>query len=137
MPSSGLVLTSAASISGVALQSFVTRHQLELKDVTVVTCSGTLQKDHLERSSFDAALSLSDVPQHHTPAFLGLLGAALRPGATLVVQEPVRGGEVSGAADVITSSGPLPVHSFPCQLSSVSFSRCLAPFRKHPGAKAI
>ena len=41
------------------------------------------------RSSFDSVLSVSDSPSHHSPEFLGHIIAALKPGGTLVLQEPV------------------------------------------------
>ena len=41
------------------------------------------------RSSFDTILSVSDVPSHHSPEFLSHIIEALKPGGSLLLQEPV------------------------------------------------
>lgn len=67
--------------------------------------SGTLDA---EPSSFSAVLSLSDVPGHHTEAFLAELSRVLLPGGTLQLQEPVARRKASQDESKVSGCYPPP-----------------------------
>ncbi|GAQ84139.1 hypothetical protein KFL_001770250 [Klebsormidium nitens] len=84
----GLIVTTTQSLPFSVIGNFQAQFSLG-SAVHVVTQAGQLGTLDAEPSSFGAVLSLSDVPGHHTDAFLAELSRVLQPGGTLQLQEPV------------------------------------------------
>ena len=83
-----LVLSSAAYVSGSFLSTLLVEQDLDLKVTTLLTNSASLQPKATPQQAFDKALSIAQSSGHHTAAYLALVGATLKPGASLTVYEP-------------------------------------------------
>lgn len=84
-----LVLTAAPVASQDDLTTLLAAQGLSnAAPLALSTSSGTLAAGALPPAAYDAVVSVAQAPGHHTVALLGLLGAALKPGGKLVVQEP-------------------------------------------------
>lgn len=87
MPSC-LVLTAAPVATQTDLTTLLAAQGLsDAAPLSLATSSGALAAGALPAAAFDAVVSVAQAPGHHTVALLGLLGAALKPGGKLVVQE--------------------------------------------------
>lgn len=89
------VFTSSPYLSGSSLQTVMREHGFELGTLTVITSSVTLQPAKTLQQAFQKAVSLATSQGHHNPAFLGLLAATLKSGASLTVYEPAHSSEAS------------------------------------------
>ena len=83
-----LVLSSASYVSGSFLSTLLVEQDLDLKVTTLLNNSATLQPKAAPQQAFDKALSIAQSSGHHTAAYLALVGATLKPGASLTVYEP-------------------------------------------------
>lgn len=81
------MFTDSPYLSGSSLQTVMREHDFELGMLTLVTSSATLQANTLQQA-FQKGVSLATVQGHHGPAFLGLIAATLKAGASLTVYEP-------------------------------------------------
>lgn len=89
-----LVLTAAPVASQDDLTTLLAAQGLSnAAPLALATSSGTLAAGALPPAAYDAVVSVAQAPGHHTVALLGLLGAALKPGGKLVVQEVGAGGD--------------------------------------------
>jgi hypothetical protein len=84
----GLIVTTTQTLPFPIIANFQARFDLG-NAVQVVTQAGQLGNLDAGSSSFSTLLSLSDVPGHHTEAFLAELSRVLQPGGILELQEPV------------------------------------------------
>lgn len=92
-----LVLTAAPVASQDDLTTLLAAQGLSnAAPLALSTSSGTLAAGALPPAAYDAVVSVAQAPGHHTVALLGLLGAALKPGGKLVVQEVGAGGDAVG-----------------------------------------
>jgi hypothetical protein len=83
-----LVLTAAPVATVQQLTSLLEAHGVSPQDdVAVATSSGSLSAGALSAGAYDLVLSVAAQAGHHTVQLLGLVAAALKPGAKLVVQE--------------------------------------------------
>lgn len=85
----GLILTSSPSLQGSLISAFASRYGLDLQNITLVTRVGKSDFADLEKGAFMVALSLSDIVGYHDASIIGQEGSLLRPGATLIIQEPL------------------------------------------------
>ncbi|PRW51069.1 anamorsin-like protein [Chlorella sorokiniana] len=84
-----LVLTAAPVASQDDLTTLLAAQGLsDAAPLALATSSGALAAGALPPAAYDAVVSVAQAAGHHTVALLGLLGAALKPGGKLVVQEP-------------------------------------------------
>lgn len=82
------MFTSSPYLSGSSLQMVMREHGFELGTLTVITNSVTLQPAKTLQQAFQKAVSLATSQGHHNPAFLGILAATMKSGASLTVYEP-------------------------------------------------
>lgn len=94
------VFTSSPYLSGSSLQTVMREHHFELGMLTVVTNSATLQPANTLQQTFQKAVSLAAVRGYHDSAFLGLIAATLKVGASLTVYEPANSPSTEATAQL-------------------------------------
>lgn len=119
-----LMLTAAPVASQGDLTTLLAAQGLsDAAPLALATSSGTLAAGALPAAAYDAVVSVAQAPGHHTVALLGLLGAALKPGGKLVVQEVGAGGSK------LTGAGLVPAGMPDCGCAThASMLRCLPCF---------
>lgn len=95
-----IVLASAPCLPGSTLANILKDLDINLQQLTVVTSSGALQPNTIPQQAFDQGVSLTHSLGHHSSALLGLMAAALKPGASLTIYEPASGAVGEAAASV-------------------------------------
>lgn len=91
MAQEALVVTDAQALNGSFLQEIVSEYRLSLANVTLISQAAILPSKRLpgQSSSVDMVISVAESPGYHTSGVIGELARVLRPGGTLVLQEPI------------------------------------------------
>ena len=97
-PSQTVVLHSAACLSGSSLANTLQGQDINLRQLTIVTRSASLEPNALPQQTFNKAFSSADSSGYHSTILLALIAAALKPGAALTLHEPASGGLNESAA---------------------------------------
>ena len=95
-----IVFAGAPYVSGSFLTDLLAEQQLDLKVTALLTNSASLQPEVVPQHTFDKALSVAARAGHHTAAFLAVIAATLKPGASLTVYEPVNASSESTTANL-------------------------------------
>lgn len=95
-----VVLAGAPYLPGSSLANILKDLDVNMQQLTVITNSGALQPNTIPQQAFDQGFSLTHSLGHHSSALLGLLAAALKPGASLTVYEPASGAVGEAAVPV-------------------------------------
>ena len=93
-----VVLHSAPYLSGSSLENTLQGQDTNLSQLTIVTSSASLESNALPQQTFDKAFSSAHSSGYHSTVLLGLIAAALKPGAALTLREPASGGLNESAA---------------------------------------
>ena len=93
-----LVLHSAPYLSGSSLENTLQGQDTNLRQLTLVTSSASLEPNVLPQQTFDKAFSSAHSSGYHSTVLLALIAAALKPGAALTLHEPASGGLNESAA---------------------------------------
>jgi hypothetical protein len=93
-----IVLHSAPFLSGSSLENTLQGQDTNLRQLTIVTSSASLEPNAIPQQTFDQAFSSAHSSGYHSTVLLGLIAAALKPGAALTLREPASGGLNESAA---------------------------------------
>ncbi|OUZ99764.1 Anamorsin [Macleaya cordata] len=84
-----LIITDSISVNATVVEWTLQHFSVELKDLRIVTQASLLEGNlYFKSSSLNAVISISEKPGFHTQLWLLELAKVLKPGGSVVLQEP-------------------------------------------------